>query len=57
MNDKFDFINDYESSDYDYVSDEEIRYMQQYQDQNLQKFNALKDQLQNISPQKRRGSK
>ena len=57
VNDKFDFINDYESSDYDYISDEEFKYMKHYQDQNLQKFNDLKDQLQGMSPQKRRGSK
>ena len=35
VNDKFDFINDYESSDYDYISDEEFKYMKHYQDQNL----------------------
>ena len=30
VNDKFDFINDYESSDYDYISDEEFKYMKNY---------------------------
>ena len=28
---QFDFVNDYSSSDYDYISDDELEYMQKYQ--------------------------
>ena len=47
----FDFINDYSSSDYDCISDEEIEHMQKYQRDNLENFQNLKKQ---ISPARKR---
>ena len=52
INEGYDFKDDYSSSDYDYISDEEIRHMENYQKQNLDKFNNLK-QMISQSPEKR----
>ena len=48
----FNFISDYSSSDYDCISEEEIEYMQKYQQDNLKNFQDLKKQ---IAPDRKRG--
>ena len=43
---EFDFLNDYSSSDYDNINEDEKEYMMRYQQENFNKFDQLKRQLQ-----------
>ena len=53
-----DFVQNYSSSDYDCISDDEKNYMRKYQDNNLQQFKKLKRNnfVDDVTPTKKRGT-
>ena len=52
----FDFLADYSSSDYDYISDDELEYMERYQGQNVKKFADLRNKLHTVTNLSKRGT-